>query len=104
MVVGGSATWLIVYKGEHAIYHAGDTNVFSEMSIINDMYKPTHLLLPIGGHFTMGPREAAFAVCKFLTHAQHLIPMHFETFPLLKGNPSQLKAELENFYSEFERK
>ena len=67
------------------IYHAGDTNVFGDMAIIDQLYKPTHLMLPIGGHFTMGPREAALAVARYLKQAKVVIPMHFGTFPLLKG-------------------
>lgn len=78
-----------------SIYHAGDTGVFSDMGLINELYKPTHLCLPIGGHFTMGPYEAAFAVCRFFTRAHTVIPMHFLTFPLLKGNVDQFIAEVQ---------
>lgn len=66
---GGEPAGFVVSAHNFSIYHAGDTNVFTDMDIINYLYKPTHLLLPIGGHFTMGPREAAYAVSKFLTHA-----------------------------------
>ena len=73
------------------------------MAIINELYKPTHLLLPIGGHFTMGPEEAGFAVAKFLTHAHTTIPMHFGTFPLLKGTVEEFTQFLHKFSKEFNR-
>ena len=50
-----------------SIYHAGDTGVFGDMQIIQDLYEPTHLLLPIGGNFTMGPEEAAYAIKRFFS-------------------------------------
>ena len=101
--VGGEPAGFVVTAHNFAIYHAGDTNVFTDMDIINYLYKPTHLLLPIGGHFTMGPREAAYAVCKFLTHAHIVIPMHFLTFPLLKGTPEDFQREADKFKSEIKR-
>ena len=85
------------------IYHAGDTNVFGDMGIIDQLYKPTHLLLPIGGHFTMGPREAALAVARYLKQAQVVIPMHFATLPLLKGTVEEFEKHLEIMSAEFSR-
>jgi L-ascorbate metabolism protein UlaG (beta-lactamase superfamily) len=74
------------------IYHAGDTGVFGDMRIIRDLYKPDIVLLPIGGLFTMGPREAAYA-CTLL-RPKHIIGMHYGTFPALSGTPAQLKRFL----------
>jgi L-ascorbate metabolism protein UlaG (beta-lactamase superfamily) len=53
------------------------------------MYKPDLAMLPIGDHFTMGPREAAHAI-RFLG-VKHVVPMHYSTFPILVGRPEQLK-------------
>lgn len=103
MVVGGEPAGFVLSAHDFSIYHAGDTNCFGDMEHINYLYRPTHLLLPIGGHFTMGPREAAYAVSRFLTHAKVLIPMHFGTFPLLKGNVPDLEKEVEKFSTEFKR-
>ena len=103
MTVGGEAAGYVFSAHDFALYHAGDTNVFCDMEIINYLYRPTHLLLPIGGHFTMGPREAALAVTKFLTHASVVIPMHYGTFPLLKGTPEQLQEEVNKLKGEFKR-
>lgn len=74
------------------IYHAGDTDVFMGMSLIADRYHPTVALLPIGGHFTMDPEGAALAT-KMLK-VKTVIPMHFGTFPMLKGTPDELRAAL----------
>ncbi len=71
------------------IYHAGDTNVFGDMQIIRELYAPDIAMLPIGDHFTMSPREAAYA-CHLLK-PKAVIPMHFGTFPVLTGQPAQLK-------------
>lgn len=74
------------------LYHAGDTDAFSSMALIGERYKPTHALLPIGGHFTMDPAGAAVALR--LLKAKTVIPMHFGTFPMLTGNPAELKAAI----------
>ena len=60
------------------------------MQLIRDLYRPQVVLLPIGGHFTMGPKEAAVAV-RFLA-PQTVLPLHFGTFPPLTGTPEQLAA------------
>lgn len=88
----------LIYGGEPAgfvlqvetgltLYHAGDTNVFSDMEIIRKLYEPSIAMLPIGSVFTMGPREAAYA-CKLLK-PKVVIPMHHGTFPLLSGKPEE---------------
>jgi L-ascorbate metabolism protein UlaG (beta-lactamase superfamily) len=62
---GAAAGWVVrftVNNENYSIYHAGDTGIFGDMGLINELYKPTTVLLPIGGNFTMGPEEAAFAV------------------------------------------
>jgi len=74
------------------LYHAGDTDVFAGMSLIAERYKPTVAMLPIGGHFTMDPVGAALATK--LLKVKTVIPMHFATFPLLKGTPDELRAAL----------
>ena len=74
------------------IYHAGDTDVFAGMALIAERYHPTVALLPIGGHFTMDPAGAALAA-KMLK-VKTVVPMHFGTFPILKGTPDELTAAL----------
>ena len=62
------------------------------MAIIRDLYGPEIAMLPIGDHFTMSPREAAYA-CNLLK-PKTVIPMHFGTFPVLTGKPSDLQKLL----------
>jgi L-ascorbate metabolism protein UlaG (beta-lactamase superfamily) len=73
------------------IYFAGDTNVFGDMALIRRIYTPDVAVLPIGDHFTMGPREAAVAL--ELLGVKRCVPCHYGTFPLLSGTPEAL-AEL----------
>jgi L-ascorbate metabolism protein UlaG (beta-lactamase superfamily) len=90
IIYGGEAVGYVVYFANGIkIYHAGDTNVFGDMAIIHDLYAPDIAMIPIGDHYTMSPREAAYA-CKLLK-AKTVIPMHFGTFPLLTGRPSELQ-------------
>ena len=64
--------------------------MFSDMQLIRELYQPQVVMLPIGGHFTMGPNEAALAT-RFL-EPQLVLPLHFGTFPPLTGTPEQLAA------------
>lgn len=89
LVYGGEACgYVIEFSTGLKIYHAGDTNVFGDMKIIRELYAPDIAMLPIGDHYTMGPREAAYA-CNLL-QPKTVIPMHFGTFPVLVGTPSAL--------------
>ncbi len=88
----GVPTGVIIKGGEGTIYHAGDTGLFSEMSLLGEMYGIDIALLPIGGHFTMGPYEAAWAVK--LLKPKVVIPMHYQTFPVISGSPEELKKHL----------
>ncbi|HKD84174.1 MAG TPA: metal-dependent hydrolase [Terriglobales bacterium] len=93
IVYGGEACgYVLELPGGVRLYHAGDTAVFGDMQIIRELYAPEIVLLPIGDHFTMGPREAAYA-CKLL-QPKTVIPMHFGTFPMLTGTPAALKQLL----------
>jgi L-ascorbate metabolism protein UlaG (beta-lactamase superfamily) len=98
VIYGGEACGYIVrLPGGLTIYHAGDTAVFGDMKIIGDLYAPDLALLPVGDRFTMGPREAALAVR--LLNVQHVVPMHFGTFPTLTGRPEILRELTSDFPS-----
>jgi L-ascorbate metabolism protein UlaG (beta-lactamase superfamily) len=93
IIYGGEAAgYVITQKDGRRIYVAGDTNVFSDMALIEELYSPELAFLPIGDHFTMGPLEAAKAVR--LLKAKKVIPMHFGTFPVLTGTPADLAARI----------
>lgn len=72
------------------LYHAGDTTVFGDMKLIAELYHPEVAMLPIGGFYTMGPKEAALATR--LLSPRMVLPIHFGTFPPLKGTPEELAA------------
>ena len=59
---------------------------FGDMRLIRELYRPDLAFLPIGGHYTMGPREAALAV--ELLGVKHVVPIHYGTFPILAGTPA----------------
>jgi L-ascorbate metabolism protein UlaG (beta-lactamase superfamily) len=88
--VGVAAGYVLTVADGPVLYHAGDTAVFSDMKLIRELYRPEVVMLPIGGHFTMDPKEAALAV-RFLEPVI-VLPLHFGTFPPLKGTPEQLTA------------
>ena len=90
VIYGGEAAGFVLrFSDERVIYFAGDTNVFSDMQLIEQLYQPELVFLPIGGLFTMSPREAA-AACRLL-RPKKVIPMHFGTFPALTGRPGELQ-------------
>ncbi|HKG10095.1 MAG TPA: metal-dependent hydrolase [Gaiellaceae bacterium] len=72
------------------LYLAGDTNVFMDMQLIGRIYEPDVAVLPIGDHFTMGPKEASVAL--ELLAVDKCIPCHYGTFPILRGTPDELRA------------
>jgi L-ascorbate metabolism protein UlaG (beta-lactamase superfamily) len=81
----------LVFEAENGtkLYFAGDTNVFGDMALIRRLYEPDVAVLPIGDHFTMGPREAALAL--ELVGAPRCVPSHYGTFPVLTGTPDELR-------------
>ena len=86
---GEPAGIVITFENGTAIYFAGDTCVFGDMQLISRIYNPGVAVLPIGGHFTMDPREAGVAL--ELLGTKRCIPCHYGTFPLLAGTPQELK-------------
>jgi L-ascorbate metabolism protein UlaG (beta-lactamase superfamily) len=93
LYLGEPAGFVVELENGFRFYHAGDTAVFGDMALIRDLYRPDIALLPIGGHFTMGPREAALAV--ELLGVKHVMPIHYGTFPALAGTPAELRTELD---------
>jgi L-ascorbate metabolism protein UlaG (beta-lactamase superfamily) len=91
IIYGGEAAgYILRFADGRSLYFAGDTNVFSDMALIEQLYHPDLAFLPIGDLFTMSPKEAALACC--LLKPKKVVPMHFGTFPPLIGRPEQLAA------------
>ena len=89
---GEPAGYVVRVPDGRAFYHAGDTNLFSDMQLIRRLYRPDLAMLPIGDVFTMDPEQAAIA-CEFLEPKQ-VLPMHYGTFPALTGKPEKLRELL----------
>lgn len=89
---GDPAGYVITIDDGPVLYHAGDTAVFSDMQLIRDLHHPELAMLPIGDHYTMGPKAAAVAA-KFVG-AKRVLPIHWGTFPMLTGTPQALEQEL----------
>ncbi|PSH03267.1 MAG: metal-dependent hydrolase [Acidobacteria bacterium] len=87
---GEACGYVLEFSNGLKVYHAGDTTVFGDMKLIHELYRPDVAILPVGDNFTMGIREAEYA-CKLL-RPRVVIPMHFGTFPVLRGNPQDLRS------------
>ena len=85
---GEPVGYIIELENGFRIYHMGDTGLFADMKFIADYYKPDLVLMPIGGHFTMGPADAAYATREWL-RPKAVIPMHYGANPLGKGTPEE---------------
>jgi L-ascorbate metabolism protein UlaG (beta-lactamase superfamily) len=81
-------------QGEPVVYHAGDTDIFSDMALIAELYRPEVVMVPIGDRFTMGPRSAALAMRRFLPDAKTVLPCHYGTFPPLVQTPEPFLREM----------
>jgi L-ascorbate metabolism protein UlaG (beta-lactamase superfamily) len=87
--LGEPAGLVIEVENGTTLYFAGDTCVFGDMQLISRIYEPDIAILPIGDHFTMGPREAAVAL--ELLGVKRCVPCHYGTFPVLTGTPDKLR-------------
>ncbi|QHQ34033.1 metal-dependent hydrolase [Algicella marina] len=92
MYAGHEAGYVIAGEG-HVVYVSGDTDVHSDMGIVQDLHQPDIGILCIGGHFTMDPERAAYAAKKFFDF-RVVIPCHYRTFPLLAQDAKALTAAL----------
>jgi L-ascorbate metabolism protein UlaG (beta-lactamase superfamily) len=90
MVTAGTSTgYVLEFPDGLVVYHSGDTDVFGDMALIAEIYRPDVSVLSIGGFYTMGPRQAAHAVR--LLGATQVLGSHFGTFPALAGTPAALR-------------
>jgi L-ascorbate metabolism protein UlaG (beta-lactamase superfamily) len=80
--------WVITFEDGTVVYHSGDTDLFGDMGLVRERWAPSIGVLPIGGHFTMGPADAGRAA--ELAGVSTVIPVHYATFPILTGTPEEL--------------
>jgi L-ascorbate metabolism protein UlaG (beta-lactamase superfamily) len=90
----GEAAGLIVsFKNDITVYHMGDTNIFTDLELYGELYKPDVAFVPMGDHFTMGSAEATLAVA--MVEPEIAIPIHYGTMPVLTGDPKDFKRLVE---------
>src|SRR5215510_11358664 len=87
--LGQAAGFVIRFEDGLTIYFAGDTDIFGDMRLIAELYRPSIAFLPIGDRFTMGPAAAARAV--ELLAVRQVVPMHYGTFPFLTGTVADFR-------------
>ena len=95
VTLGSAAGYVLRFSNNFTVYVTGDTSVTMDMQIVGDLYRPDLTILPIGGHFTMDPRQAAYALK--LIRSPYAIPCHFGTFPILSGTPEALVTACQEF-------
>lgn len=92
--VGGEPVGFIIeLENGFKIYHMGDTGIFGDMKLIGEYYKPDLIMIPIGGHFVLDPKDAAFVTREYLK-PRFAIPFHYATIPQLKGTPEEYMQAL----------
>lgn len=90
---GGSANGVVLaVDGVATVYHAGDTDVFTDMTLIAHLFEPKIAILPIGDRFTMGAKGAALAAS--LLNPAAILPCHYQTFPLLAQSATAFREAL----------
>ncbi len=90
---GAPVGYVVELENGFKIYHSGDTGVFGDMVLIHDLYAPDLALVCIGGHFTMDPEGAAYAM-RELVKPKRVIPIHYGTDPVIDRTPAEFKAAL----------
>jgi len=89
---GEPCGFVITLEDGTKLYHTGDTGLTADFALVQELYAPEIVLLPIGDLYTLGPREAAVAAR--MLKPKRIVPMHYGTFPALTGNVDALRAEL----------
>jgi L-ascorbate metabolism protein UlaG (beta-lactamase superfamily) len=92
LYLGEPVGFVIELEDGYRIYHAGDTQAFSDMALIRELHRPDLAMLPIGGHYTMDPAGASLAVG--LLGVTDVMPIHYGTFDALAGTPEELRGAL----------
>lgn len=92
LYAGDATGFVIAAEKAPVLYHAGDTSLFSDMRLIQELYHPEVGMVPIGDHYTMGPKAAALAAGYL--GLKTVIPIHYGTFPQLTGTPAELEQHL----------
>ncbi|MEF2072398.1 metal-dependent hydrolase [Consotaella aegiceratis] len=76
------------------VYHMGDTDIFSDMAIIEELHRPKIGMVPVGDRLTMGGAVAALA-CRRYFHFDTIVPLHWGTMPILDASPAKFVEAME---------
>jgi L-ascorbate metabolism protein UlaG (beta-lactamase superfamily) len=90
---GEAVGYIIELENGFKIWHMGDTGLFGDMKFISEYYKPDLVLIPIGGNFTMGPEDAAYAIKEWIK-PKAVLPMHYNSNPLTPGTLAKFEAAM----------
>jgi L-ascorbate metabolism protein UlaG (beta-lactamase superfamily) len=91
--LGNPCGVIVKAAGEPTVYHMGDTDVFGDMALINELYQPNVAMVPVGDRFTMGAKTAALAVKRFF-QLDAVIPCHYGSFPIIDQSADKFVAEM----------
>jgi L-ascorbate metabolism protein UlaG (beta-lactamase superfamily) len=89
----GNPCGVIVEGLGKTVYHMGDTDIFGDMALIDELFAPKVGFVPVGGRFTMDGKLAALA-CKRYFHFDAAVPMHYGTFRIIDQDPSKFLAAM----------
>jgi len=92
--LGNPCGVIVKSAGEPTVYHFGDTDIFGDMALINELHQPKIAMVPIGDRFTMGAKTAALAVKRFF-NLDAVIPCHYGSFPIIDQTPDKFIAEMQ---------
>lgn len=90
---GEAVGYIIELENGFKIWHMGDTGLFGDMKFISEYYRPDLVLMPIGGNFTMGPEDAAFAARQWIK-PKMVLPMHYNSNPMAPGTLAEFEAAM----------
>jgi L-ascorbate metabolism protein UlaG (beta-lactamase superfamily) len=85
---------MLHFDDEASLLHMGDTDIFSDMALINELHQPDIGIVPIGDRFTMGGAVAALA-CQRFFNFKTAIPCHYGTFPIIDQTSEKFVAGME---------
>lgn len=92
--LGNPGGLVLHFPGDRTLYHMGDTDIFADMALIQELHAPQVGIVPIGDRFTMGGAVAALA-CKRYFKFETAFPCHYASFPIIDQTPDKFVAGME---------
>lgn len=92
--LGNPLGLVLHFPDDKTLYHMGDTDIFGDMALINELHEPKIGLVPIGDRFTMGGAVAALA-CRRFFNFETVVPCHYGSFGIIDQDSSKFVAGME---------